>query len=150
MIEPKQVNKSHPGAVGDVLPELARLVTQKQVDNYAEASGDFNPIHIDEHFASATQFGGRIAHGMLLLAFVSEMMDQAFPTGWANGGKLKVRFKSPVYPGENISTYGQVLSVNGSTLGPVAKCRIGCRKEDGTDAVTGHAFVPIGVRGEPT
>ena len=37
------------------------------------------PFHLDEEFARTTQFGGRIAHGMLTLAFVSEMLETAFP-----------------------------------------------------------------------
>ncbi|MDP6666962.1 MAG: MaoC/PaaZ C-terminal domain-containing protein, partial [Dehalococcoidia bacterium] len=66
-------------AVGDSLAGFERLVTQGRVDDYAEASGDYNPIHLDEAYAAATPFGGRIAHGMLTLAFVTEMLASTFP-----------------------------------------------------------------------
>ena len=142
------MESARPGEAGDALPEIAKQVSQAQVNAYAEAASDFNPIHLDEEYAKKSQFGGRIAHGMLILAFVSEMMDQAFPEGWSNGGRLKVRFKAPVYPGETVTTHGEVVAVRGSSRGPVAECRVGCRKKDGTEAVAGQAFVALGMRGE--
>lgn len=135
-----------PGEQGDVLPSLEKHVTAEQVEAYAAAAGDFNPVHIDEEFARTTQFGRRISHGMLILAFVSEMMNKAFPESWASGGRLKARFKAPVFLGETVTTYGEIVAVKGSSQGPIAECRVGCRKPDGADAVTARAFVPLGVR----
>ncbi len=63
---------------GDNLPSVVKHITQKDINLYAEASGDFNPIHIDETFAAQTPLGGTIAHGMLVLAYVSEMLAIAF------------------------------------------------------------------------
>jgi len=134
-----------PGEPGDALPSLKRHVTIEQVEAYAETAGDFNPIHIDEEFARTTQFGRRICHGMLILAFVSEMMADAFPDGWSSGGRLRARFKAPVYPGETVTTFGKIVAVKGSPQGPMAECRIGCRKADGAEAVTARAFVPLGI-----
>ncbi len=68
-----------PGEPGDALLSIEKHVTIEQVEAYAEAAGDFNPIHMDEEFARTTQFGTRICHGMLILAFASEMMAAAFP-----------------------------------------------------------------------
>ena len=59
---------------GDTLPAIEKSVTQEQVESYAKAAGDFNPIHLDQEFAANTDFGGRIAHGMMIIAFISEMM----------------------------------------------------------------------------
>ena len=56
------------------LPEMRKEITQENINLYAQASGDFNPIHIDEDFASKTPVGVTIAHGMLILAYVSRMM----------------------------------------------------------------------------
>jgi len=134
-----------PGEKGDPLPALEKHVTVQQVEAYAEASGDFNPVHMDEEFAKTTQFGRRICHGMLILAFVSEMMTMAFPEGWPSGGRLRARFKAPVYPGETVTTFGEIVAVKGSPHGPVAECRVGCRKPDGSEAVSARAFVPLGI-----
>jgi acyl dehydratase len=75
--------------------QLTKEVTQPQIDAYAAASGDHNPIHVDEAFARATPLGGTIAHGMLVLAFISEMMTAAFGRAWLDSGRLDVRFRAP-------------------------------------------------------
>ncbi len=55
---------------GDNLPSVVKTITQTQLNRYAEASGDQNPLHLDAEFAASTQFGGIIAHGMLTLALL--------------------------------------------------------------------------------
>ena len=132
-----------PCNVGDRLPIISRKVTQERVNLYAEAAKDFNPVHLDEEFARTTQFGRRIAHGMLTLAFVSEMLEAAFPGTYAAGGELDVRFKAPVYPGETVETWGEIISVKSNDEVDLVRCRAGCSKEDGTEVVTGHATVPL-------
>ncbi len=130
-------------AVGDSFTGFERQITQERIDAYAEASGDHNPIHLDESYAATTQFGTRIAHGMLSLALVTEMLVIEFPYTWHAGGKLKVRFNAPVFPGETVVTYGEVTAINESDHGLIATCTIGCKKPDGTDAVAGRATVRI-------
>jgi 3-hydroxybutyryl-CoA dehydratase len=129
--------------VGDSLAGFERLITQERVDAYAEASGDHNPIHLDESYATTTQFGTRIAHGMLSLALVTEMLVAEFPESWHSGGKIKVRFSAPVFPGETVVAYGEITSIDDSDEGLIATCAIGCKKPDGTDAVVGRATVPL-------
>lgn len=129
--------------VGDSLKGFERQITQERVDAYAEASGDHNPIHLDESYASTTQFGTRIAHGMLSLALVTEMLASEFPNTWHSGGKLKVRFSAPVFPGESVVTYGEITAIDESEGVLTATCTIGCKKPDGTDAVVGRATVPF-------
>ena len=85
------------------VPPLSRRVTQEGIWRYAEASGDYNPIHVDEEYARATPFGGTIAHGMLVLACLSEMMAAAFGHDWLAGGRLKVRFRAPARPGDALT-----------------------------------------------
>ncbi len=86
----------------EVAPAV-HVVTQQQVDAYADASADHNPIHVDPAFAAATPFGGTIAHGMLVLAFIAEMMHMAHGDAWLRTGRLKVRFKAPTRPGETVT-----------------------------------------------
>jgi acyl dehydratase len=82
---------------------LTRSLSQVMINRYAEASGDHNPIHIDEAFAGTTPMGGTIAHGMLVLSFISEMMTAAFGRSWAENGALDVRFRAPARPGDTIT-----------------------------------------------
>ncbi|HIE83207.1 MAG TPA: acyl dehydratase, partial [Dehalococcoidia bacterium] len=58
-------------SIGDKLSGFKREITQDRVNSYAEASGDHNPIHLNEAYAASTRFGTRIAHGMLSLALVT-------------------------------------------------------------------------------
>lgn len=85
------------------VPTVTRDITQPRTDAYAAASGDHNPIHVDAAFAAGTPFGGTIAHGMLVLALIGEMMHAAHGDAWDTTGKLKVRFKAPTPAGSTVT-----------------------------------------------
>jgi len=89
--------------IGEELPEKVQYITQDSIYRYAYATGDFNPIHVDEEFAKGTAFKGTIAHGFYLLAFISELMTRKFGKRWTNSGRLDVKFKRPVRPGDKIT-----------------------------------------------
>ena len=128
---------------GDTLVSIDRTITQAQVEAYADAAGDHNPIHLDADFAAKTPFGRRIAHGMLTLAMVSEMLTTAYPDNWASGGRLKVRFRAPVFPGEAVHVSGEVKNVTESDGKQTAVITVAVKKDDGEDVITGQAFVRI-------
>ena len=131
---------------GQALPELRKAVTQEQINRYAEASGDFNPIHLDAQFAAASSFGRIVAHGMLVLAFLSEMMTTAFGTAWLQSGQLKVRFRAPAYPGDAVTTFGQVTKLTDQEGSRRAVCAVGCRNQQGEELITGEASVATGLQ----
>lgn len=83
---------------------VVRTVTQETIDAYEEILRIGNPLHIDEEYVKTTPFGGIIAHGMMVLAYVSEVMAQAFGDGWYCGGELDTTFVLPVRPGDTITT----------------------------------------------
>ena len=89
--------------IGEKLPELVKNITQEGINRYADAAGDFNPIHVDEEFARSTPFKGTIAHGFYVFAFLSELMTCQFGKRWVHGGRVDVRFKRPVRPGDTIT-----------------------------------------------
>lgn len=130
-------------SVGQVLPELRRSVTQDMIGGYAVVSGDSNPVHVDSEFAAGSSFGRIVAHGMLTLAFVSDMLAQAFGRSWMESGRLKVRFRAPVYPGDDVTTFGQVTDVTIEDAGRRVRCTVGCRKLDGQEVVAGEASVIV-------
>ena len=73
------------GRAGMSAPTISPVVkelSQEQIGRYADAVNDHNPIHVDEAFAQSTPFGGTIAHGMLVLASISEMMAAALGGRW--------------------------------------------------------------------
>jgi len=93
---------------GDRLPELVKEISQESMNAYAEATNDFNPIHVDEAFAKETAFKGTIAHGFYIFGFVSELMTRHFGKRWTNGGQVDVRFLKPVRPGDTITVKATV------------------------------------------
>ena len=131
--------------VGDRLPVVEKGVTQEHVERYARASGDFNPIHMDSDFAAGSQFGTRIAHGMMVAAAISEMMTMAFGGEWLNTGRMKIRFKSPVYPGDRITAVGRVKSVRKTAGGSEIACAVEITRGTGEVAITGDAIVTVSI-----
>ena len=128
---------------GMSLPELIKVVRQEKIDLYAEASKDFNPIHIDEDFAKKTPLGGTIAHGMLILAYISQMMTAAFGRDWLSGGKLDVRFKSPARPGDTITVSGEIQRVEKIEGRSLVRCAVDCHNQHGEPVITGEAMVKV-------
>lgn len=121
------------------LAGIAHKVTQAQIAKYADASGDRNPLHLDAEFAAATPFGRPVAHGMLVLAFASELLAHSFGRAWLCGGKLRARFRSPVYPGDVVTAHGTLTSADAGQ----ATYRVAVRNQDGVDVITAEATVPL-------
>lgn len=80
----------------------ARTITETDIVLFAGISGDTNPIHINEEFASQTMFSGRIAHGMLTAAFISTVLGTRLPGPGAIYVSQSVRFKAPVRAGDTV------------------------------------------------
>jgi acyl dehydratase len=130
---------------GDTLPEVMKQLNQEKINRYAEAVGDFNPIHIDEAFAAQTMLGGTIAHGMLVLAYVSEMMTQAFGESWLSNGKLSVRFKAPAHSKDTITVSGRIESAIVENDNTAFTCSVDCRNQEQETLITGEAVVRVRV-----
>ena len=94
---------------GDVYILPAKNVTQDMINHYADAAEDHNPLHVDPEFAKTTRYGGTIAHGMLSMAFVQELMIRTFDKDWMKSGVIEVSFMAPVRPGETITTEAKVM-----------------------------------------
>ena len=125
------------------LPELKRVVRQENINLYAEASRDFNPIHVDEDFARKTPLGGTIAHGMLILAYVSQMMTNAFGQNWLSNGKLNVRFKAPARPGDNLTVSGKIRKLESSKDQTLIRCDVLCANQQGEPVIVGETQVMV-------
>ncbi len=120
---------------------VVKQLTQEQIGRYADASGDHNPIHVDETFARSTPFQGTIAHGMLVLASISEMMAAAFGEAWLTGGKLRVRLRAPARPGDTITASARPQTARDSAMLAYA---VECRNRQGELLISGTAEVPAG------
>jgi len=118
-----------------------RLVTDELVRAFAEVSGDYNPIHLDEEFAKTTRFGRRIAHGMLSGAFISAVLGYEFAETKIVYLSQTLKFTAPVYIGDTVTTTATITSIredkNIVTMDTV------CSRQDGQVAVKGESVVMV-------
>ncbi|MES2801477.1 MAG: MaoC family dehydratase [Bdellovibrionota bacterium] len=81
---------------------VKQVITDKMVRQFAEVSGDFNPIHLDDDYAKNTIFKQRIAHGMILGAIISRCLNTAIGTGGIYRGQT-LKFYNPVFIDDEIT-----------------------------------------------
>ena len=109
-----------------------------RIVQYAGASGDFNPLHTDERFATEVAgYHGVFAHGMLTMGMTGRVL-----TDWVGVEALLtfgVRFKAQVWPGDTLIATATVESVEDSPDGPVAHFSLLTVTQDGAEVVTGTA-----------
>ncbi|MCH7579880.1 MAG: MaoC family dehydratase [Chloroflexi bacterium] len=134
---------------------VTKQLSQQQVNEYADASDDHNPIHVDEAFAAASPLGGTIAHGMLVLATISEMMAASLGEAWLTNGKLKVRFRAPARTADTVTASAKALTASAKALtasatpqesadGAAYRYAVECRNQDGEVLISGTAQVAAG------
>lgn len=106
---------------------IAKTVTEADIVLFAGVSTDINPVHLNEEFARTTQFGGRIAHGMLSVGFISAVLANKLPgPGTVYLGQT-IKFKAPVRPGDTVvatATIKEVLVEKKRTVVETV-CRVG-------------------------
>ena len=100
---------------GEQLPELKVTPDRYLTVRYAGASGDFNPIHIDEEFAKSVGLPGRILHGLYTMAQVARAQTEA-AGGPDKLRRLSVQFRGMGLPEQEIVVSGRVKSVEGSRV----------------------------------
>jgi acyl dehydratase len=128
---------------GDVLPSLTKPpVTKTQLVMYSGASEDFNPIHTVDEFAVEAGLGGVIAHGMLSMAFIGQMLTDCL----GEHGMLVdfgVRFQGMVRPGDTITCGGTVTKVVPETTVSRVFADVWAENDKGERVITGDAEFTI-------
>jgi 3-hydroxybutyryl-CoA dehydratase len=81
----------------------ARTVTDADIVLFSGISGDVNPVHLNQEFASSTMFEGRIAHGMLTASFISTVLGTKLPGPGCIYLSQNLRFKAPVRAGDTVN-----------------------------------------------
>jgi 3-hydroxybutyryl-CoA dehydratase len=121
------------------LGPIVRTVTLDVIADYEAILGIGNPLHCDQEYARGTHFGGIIAHGMMSLAYVSEMMAQAFGRGWYEAGELDTIFVRAIRPGDTITTRGQIAGQRRTSEGTLVVCEVYCENQTGERVLQGTA-----------
>ena len=89
-----------------------KTVTIEDIKRFAEVSGDFNPVHLDEEFAKKTIFKRRIAHGFLTASFISTIIASELPGPGSIYLKQSLKFLAPVYINEKILVKVRIIEIN--------------------------------------
>jgi 3-hydroxybutyryl-CoA dehydratase len=120
--------------------ELTYAVTDELIRKFADVSGDDNPVHLDEAFAAGTQFGGRIAHGMLSASFISAVIGTRLPGPGCIYLSQSLRFRRPVKIGDEVTARATItgLDADRSRATMETVCLVG-----GKAVIEGEALVLV-------
>ncbi len=111
--------------------------TQKDVELFAQVTGDNNPIHLDENFAKNTPFGRPIMHGFLSAAVFSKVFGTLFPGQGTIYMAQEMKFRAPMFVDTQYTAIFEVVSHNTEKHSGVISCRI--VDTDGKEFITGEA-----------
>jgi 3-hydroxybutyryl-CoA dehydratase len=103
----------------------SKIVKSSDVVGFAEISGDRNPIHLSEHFAAKTPFGGRIAHGLYTASLISAVIGTRLPGPGAIYISQTLRFLAPVRIGDTVDASVEITEL--AEKGRRGKLRCECR-----------------------
>lgn len=92
--------------------EKEYLITEDIGKQFADVSGDYNPIHLEEEIASKTRFGRKIVHGMLIGSYISGIIGNEFPGNGSVYLKQDLSFRRPVYYNSKVKIRIEVAEVN--------------------------------------
>lgn len=94
---------------------VAFVVTPEHMQAFAELSGDYNPLHVDDAFARAKGYEGRVVYGALLVAKVSQLLGMRLPGKDGVWASLSLDFKRPLYVGQEAEAEGTLVTVHRAT-----------------------------------
>ncbi len=127
--------------------ESTITITPEMVETFARATGDLNPIHLDEEYARGTIFKTRVAHGMLLAGVLSGILGTRFPGIGTIYLSQTLKFVRPVLIGDRITwriTVREINAVNNRALLDTI-----CVNQKGERVITGEALVALPPRATP-
>lgn len=117
---------------------VTKTITETDVYLFAGITGDLNPAHVNEEWARATRFGGRIAHGILTAGLISAAIGMKLPGPGTIYVSQTLNFTAPVKIGDTITATVEVAEiVNGKRL----RLRTTCANQRGETVLEGEAMV---------
>ena len=106
---------------------LRKVVTDRDIELFAEVSTDRNPVHLDDAYAQDTIFQGRIAHGMLTAGLISAVIGEQLPGHGTVYLGQNLKFMAPVRPGDMVEAVVRVMGIDHSRRRVTLEtfCRVG-------------------------
>ena len=128
--------------VGNELPSMEiDSISEDTLSKYAEASGDYNPIHLDCNYAKKIGLGGVIAHGMLIMAYLGRTLTENIKQD--NILEYGVKFSSMVNIGDNLLCTGYVDDIFKKNSKTLLKIKLGVKDQNGDKKLDGYTIVDI-------
>lgn len=124
--------------VGDTA-EFSKTITDEDVNAFADLTGDHNPVHLDDSYASGTRFGRRIAHGMLTASLISSVLANRLPGRGTVYLSQSLKFVAPVYLDDTVTARVTVTGIREDK--PIATLETVCVNQRGETLVKGEAVV---------
>ena len=100
------------------------IIAEKDIDSFAQYSGDFSPIHISNEVAREKGFPSRVAHGVLQASFISAVVGMEFPGEKGILQQIDLKYRKPCFSGDTLSINLKVVEVHTSVNSIVNKIRI--------------------------
>jgi 3-hydroxybutyryl-CoA dehydratase len=117
---------------------IRKIITDKDIEQFAEISTDHNPVHLDDDYARDTIFEGRIAHGMLTAGLVSAVIGEQLPGHGTIYMSQNLKFLAPVRPGDLVHAEVRVVDM----VIDKRRVKLDCRCEvNGKNVLVGEAMV---------
>jgi 3-hydroxybutyryl-CoA dehydratase len=118
--------------------QISKTIAESDIELFARATGDFNPVHLDQAYAEKTSFKGRIAHGLLSVGLLSTILGNTLPGHGTIYLSQEVKFLAPVRIGDTITAKVEVIELIPEKNR--AKFRTTCTNQDGKEVVEGIAW----------
>jgi acyl dehydratase len=126
--------------VGDTA-SFTKTFTESDVLNFAEISGDHNPVHVDPEFAATTRFERQIVHGMLTSGLISAVLGMQLPGPGCVYLKQELNFRAPVYFGDTITATVTVTKTREDK--PIVTLETVCTNQEGVEIINGEAILMV-------
>lgn len=117
---------------------LRKVITDRDIELFAEVSTDRNPVHLDDDYARDTIFKGRIAHGMLTAGLISAVIGEQLPGHGTVYMGQSLKFLAPVRPGDLVHAEVEVIAIDHAKRRVQLDCRC---MIDGKKVLIGEATV---------
>lgn len=132
--------KTFEGMILGARAEHTHTVTEEAVALYAELTGDYNPVHVDETYARTTRFGARVGHGLLTCGLVQKSLTQLVAPGGVSLS-YKFRLSGPVFLGDTITASAEVVEKRADRS--LVICALACVNQEGDTVVDGEATIKM-------
>ncbi len=119
----------------------SKVISQQDVETFAGLSGDYNPLHMDDEYASQSRFGRRIAHGMLTAGLISTVLGMHLPGPGAIYISQTLKFLAPVYLGDEITATVEVIGWREDKR--IVTLKTACANQQGQEVITGEAVLMV-------